>query len=178
MYKRLFVGDTFLETAAPFSEVNIMRNRRVVGTFAGLLAVATLMAIAGGRILAQRAPANPNRQVVISNINLAEIGLPDGNLSVSRFTYAPGTSMPPHTHAGRRSLTVVVQGHLTERRDGQAFVWGPGDVATIPEGASHVNENAGPEMLIYDEVTITGTKPRPAPATTACSLCLRHRVSA
>jgi len=34
----------------------------------------------------------------------------------------------------------------------------------VAEGASHANENAGPEDLVYVEVNITGTKPGPPPA--------------
>jgi hypothetical protein len=32
----------------------------------------------------------------------------------------------------------------------------------VAEGASHANENAGKEDLVYVEVNITGTKPGPA----------------
>jgi oxalate decarboxylase/phosphoglucose isomerase-like protein (cupin superfamily) len=42
-------------------------------------------------------------------------------------------------------------------------VYKAGDVITVAEGATHANENAGTEPLIYVEVNITGTKPGPTP---------------
>ena len=72
--------------------------------------------------------------------------------------------MAPHTHTGRTSIITIVKGRLTERRGDVVRVYNPGDVITVAEGATHANENAGPEDLIYVEVNITGTVPRPAPA--------------
>jgi quercetin dioxygenase-like cupin family protein len=75
--------------------------------------------------------------------------------------------MPPHTHTGRTSIIVIVQGELTERRGEVARVLKKGDVATVAEGATHANENAGTEPLIYVEINITGTKAGPTPAAAA-----------
>jgi quercetin dioxygenase-like cupin family protein len=141
-----------------------MTRRRIFDVCAGCLGIA-VFCVVGGRIDAQQ-PADPNRPTseVVAKVSLAEVGLPAGAASATKFVYAPGKSMAPHTHTGRTSIITVVQGHLTEHRGSQVHVWGPGDVISVSEGTTHANENAGPETLIYVEVNITGTKPGPAAA--------------
>ena len=136
-----------------------MKHRRVIGTIAGCLGL-TLVVGASHRMFAQQQP-DPSRPTseVVAKVNLAEVGLPAGAASATRFVYAPGKAMAPHTHTGRTSITTVVQGHLTEHRGNAVHVYGPGDVITVAEGTTHANENAGPDTLIYVEVNITGTVP-------------------
>jgi quercetin dioxygenase-like cupin family protein len=140
-----------------------MKHRRITGISAGCLVVAAAVAFA------QQKPADPNRPQSenVAKVNLAEVGLTGGAASVTRFTYAPGKAMPPHTHTGRTSIIVIVQGQLTERRGETARVLKAGDVATVAEGATHANENAGSEPLIYVEINITGTAKPPAAAAAA-----------
>jgi quercetin dioxygenase-like cupin family protein len=141
-----------------------MKHRRVVQLLACCLGSA-LFLVAGHIISAQQAP-DPSRPAseVVAKVSLAEVGLPAGAASATRFVYAPGKAMAPHTHTGRTSIITVVQGHLTEHRGSAVHVYGPGDVITVAEGMTHANENAGPDTLIYVEVNITGTVPGPAPA--------------
>jgi quercetin dioxygenase-like cupin family protein len=144
-----------------------MTQRPVIG----ILAVCSglVLGLSGRHVYGQQKPADPNRPLSenVAKVNLEEVGLAGGAASVTRFTYAPGKAMPPHTHTGRTSIIVIVQGQLTERRGEVARVLKKGDVATVAEGATHANENAGTEPLIYVEINITGTKPGPVPATTA-----------
>jgi quercetin dioxygenase-like cupin family protein len=140
-----------------------MKHRRDAATAAVCLG----LALAWGtsyRMLAQQQP-DPNRPTsdVVAKVSLAEVGLPAGAASATRFVYAPGRAMAPHTHTGRTSIITVVQGHLTEHRGDAVHVYGPGDVVAVSEGTTHANENAGPDTLIYVEVNITGTVPGPAP---------------
>jgi len=118
-------------------------------------------------VLAQQAP-DPNRPTseVVAKVSLAEVGLPAGAASATRFLYAPGKAMAPHTHIGRTSIITVVQGQLTEHRGDVVHVYKAGDVISVAEGTTHANENAGPGNLIYVEVNITGTKPGPPAAPT------------
>ena len=143
-----------------------MKHQRVIGTLTGCLGI-TLALGAGHVILAQQAP-DPSRPTseVVAKVSLAEVGLPAGAASATRFLYAPGKAMAPHTHTGRTSIITVVQGHLTEHRGSAVHVYGPGDVISVAEGMTHANENAGPDPLIYVEVNITGTVPGPATAPT------------
>jgi len=101
----------------------------------------------------------------VAKVDLKEVGLPAGAVSVSRFLYKPGLQMPPHQHTARTSIITIVKGQLTERRGSTVNVYKAGDVITVAEGATHGNENAGTEDLVYVEVNITGTlKPAPAAA--------------
>jgi len=143
-----------------------MTHRRIVTGLAASLAFVFLSA-AGYRVLAQQAP-DPNRPTseVVAKVSLAEVGLPAGAASATRFLYAPGKAMAPHTHIGRTSIITVVQGQLTEHRGDVVHVYKAGDVISVAEGTTHANENAGPGNLIYVEVNITGTKPGPPAAPT------------
>ena len=141
-----------------------MKHRLVVYLLTCCLGLA-LFSVAGRVISAQQAP-DPNRpsSEVVAKVSLAEVGLPAGAASATRFVYAPGRAMAPHTHTGRTSIITVVQGHLTEHRGDVVHVYKAGDVISVAEGTTHANENAGPDTLIYVEVNITGTVPGPAPA--------------
>jgi quercetin dioxygenase-like cupin family protein len=140
-----------------------MTHQRAFATLTGCLGLALALG-ASHAILAQQQP-DPNRpsSEVVAKVNLAEVGLPAGAASATRFVYAPGKAMAPHTHTGRTSIITVVQGHLTEHRGDVVHVYKAGDVITVAEGTTHANENAGPDTLIYVEVNITGTLPGPAP---------------
>jgi quercetin dioxygenase-like cupin family protein len=137
-----------------------MKHRRVVSTIAGCLGLSLVLG-ASHRMFAQQDPSRPTSEVV-AKVSLAEVGLPAGAASATRFVYAPGKAMAAHTHTGRTSIITVVQGHLTEHRGDAVHVYGPGDVIAVAEGTTHANENAGPDNLIYVEVNITGTVPGPA----------------
>ena len=141
-----------------------MKHRRVVHVLTGCVGV-TLFLTAGHVISAQQPPAAPRpSSEVVAKVSLAEVGLPAGAASATRFVYGPGMAMAPHTHTGRTSIITVVQGRLTEHRGTEVHVYKAGDVISVAEGTTHANENAGPETLIYVEVNITGTVPGPAPA--------------
>ena len=140
-----------------------MSYRRVTGMLSFCLAFA-FASWTAYTLFAQQKPADPNRPLseTVAKVDLAEVGLAGGAASATRFTYAPGKAMAPHTHTGRTSIIVIVQGQLTERRGDAVRVLKAGDVATVAEGATHANENAGADPLIYVEINITGTKAGPA----------------
>jgi len=142
-------------------------NSRRIGAFVVCTGLAITM-VAGTSMRAQQqaAAANANRPAseLVAKVDLAEVGLPAGAASATRFVYEPGRAMAPHTHTGRTSIITVVQGQLTEHRGDVVRVYKAGDVISVAEGTTHANENAGPGTLIYVEVNITGTKPGPAPA--------------
>jgi quercetin dioxygenase-like cupin family protein len=141
-------------------------NLRLIGGV--VVCAGAALVVAGTSMRAQQAgtTANANRPAseIVAKVSLAEVGLPAGAASATRFTYEPGRAMAPHTHTGRTSIITVVQGQLTERRGDVVHVYKAGDVISVAEGTTHANENAGPGTLIYVEVNITGTKPGPAPA--------------
>ena len=141
-----------------------MKHRRAIGVMTGCLGLALILG--ASRMLSAQQSPDPTRPASeqAGKVSLAEVGLPAGAASVTRFVYAPGKTMTPHTHIGRTSIITVVQGRLTERRGEVVNVYKAGDVIMVSEGTSHANENAGPDTLIYVEVNITGTKPGPTPA--------------
>ena len=141
-----------------------MTHRRIVRTFVFL--AGSLLFIGGGYAMAARQAAPRPTSEQMGKVSLGEVGLAAGNASVTKFTYAPGMAMTPHTHTGRTSIITVVQGSLTESRGETKRVYGPGSVIMVSEGTTHANENAGPETLVYVEVNITGTLPGPARAGT------------
>jgi quercetin dioxygenase-like cupin family protein len=146
-----------------------MKHERAMNIVTGCVGIA--LALGAGRVILAQQPPDPNRPTseVVAKVSLAEVGLPAGAASATRFVYAPGKAMAPHTHTGRTSIITVVQGHLTEHRGSAVHVYGPGDVISVAEGTTHANENAGPDTLIYVEVNITGTVPGPAPAAAPAS---------
>ena len=138
-----------------------MKRVRLIGALLGCLVVGIILG--AGITRAQQPPAGPRPQSeVVAKVSLGEVGLPQGAVSVSKFLYKPGLSMAPHQHVGRTSVITIVSGQLTERRGDAVKIYKAGDVITVAEGASHANENAGKEDLVYVEVNITGTKPGPA----------------
>jgi quercetin dioxygenase-like cupin family protein len=140
-----------------------IKHRRIIGALAGCVGLA--LVLGASQLRGQQPAADPNRPTseVVAKVSLAEVGLPAGAASATRFVYGPGKAMAPHTHTGRTSIITIVQGELTEHRGDVVHVYKAGDVITVAEGTTHANENAGKQPLIYVEVNITGTKPGPAP---------------
>jgi quercetin dioxygenase-like cupin family protein len=140
-----------------------MKHRRVVQVLTCCLGFVLVLVV--GHVTSAQQKPDPSRPAseIVAKVNLAEVGLPAGAASATRFLYEPGRSMAPHTHTGRTSIITIVSGRLTEHRGDVVHVYKAGDVITVAEGATHANENAGPEPLIYVEVNITGTKPGPTP---------------
>jgi quercetin dioxygenase-like cupin family protein len=133
-----------------------MKLRGIIGVLSACLGVAAMVGVYHAQAQQPATSGRPASETV-AKVNLAEVGLPAGAASVTRFVYAPGKMMAPHTHTGRTSIITIVQGQLTEHRGSVVNVYKPGDVITVAEGATHANENAGPGDLIYVEVNITGT---------------------
>ena len=139
-----------------------MNARRILGA---LFVCGSIIAVLGTyHLRAQQPAASRPSSEQVAKVSLSEVGLAAGAASATRFLYKPGLSMAPHQHIGRTSIITIVKGELTERRGDVVKVYKAGDVITVAEGASHANENAGPEDLVYVEINITGTKPGPPPA--------------
>ena len=71
------------------------------------------------------------------------------------MTINPGTQAPVHTHEGRTSVFVMVQGTLIEHRGDTSTEYTTGDVATVGEGVTHWVENTGTVPVIYVELNAT-----------------------
>jgi quercetin dioxygenase-like cupin family protein len=121
------------------------------------VAVGTVMALAAAVSLGAQNSAvvdGPSKTESLARVNLAEVGL-TGSLTAGRVTIDPGIKRPDHTHMGRTSLLVVIQGTLFEVRGAASHEYHPGDVVTVSEGVTHHAENHGTVPLVYVEINAT-----------------------
>jgi quercetin dioxygenase-like cupin family protein len=102
------------------------------------------------------AVGQPQVEVQVTT-DLAEVGLA-GTSVAQRVTIAPGTKMADHTHTGRTSLLVMVQGSLTEVRGAERHDYKVGDVIKVSEGVTHHAENYGTAPAVYIEINTTAKK--------------------
>jgi len=66
---------------------------------------------------------------------------------VCRYTYPPGTFLPPHTH-GEEKMDAVVSGRFRIRMGGAEVVLQAGDAVLVPRGAEHSAEVIGAEPVV------------------------------
>jgi mannose-6-phosphate isomerase-like protein (cupin superfamily) len=64
-----------------------------------------------------------------------------------------------HTHTGRTSIFVILEGALTEVRGNERHEYRAGDVVTVAEGVTHHAENYGTVPVIYIELNTTANNP-------------------
>jgi quercetin dioxygenase-like cupin family protein len=129
----------------------IMKNRRLIALVT-CLAFAVLAGI--GAVTAQA--QNDRVQVMMS-----EIGLP-GYVNTIKATVQPGQKSNPHSHAGRISIQIILEGTAIEHRNDQVLTHNTGEFYYVPEGSSHWLENKGTVPMSYVEVNIRPTGPEPA----------------
>jgi quercetin dioxygenase-like cupin family protein len=134
-----------------------MSRRDQLGTIVSLLSLLALVAHttlgAQDRTLAT---GQPKVEVLVTT-ELSEVGLSGTNVA-QRVTIAPGTKMADHTHTGRTSLLIMVQGALTEVRGSIKNEYKPGDVIKVSEGTTHHAENYGTVPAVYIEINTTARK--------------------
>jgi len=73
---------------------------------------------------------------------------------VSRYTYPPGTTFPPHTH-GVDKIDAVLSGRFRMTMGGQSVILEAGDMLAVPRGASHTAEVVGNEPVVSLDATRT-----------------------
>lgn len=84
-----------------------------------------------------------------------ELGIGGRRLRMRRFTFEPGAVFGPvHGHKGRPGLVYILQGTITDHRDGVATEYGPG--AGWPEDREtlHWLENRGTVPAVEISVDI------------------------
>jgi quercetin dioxygenase-like cupin family protein len=94
---------------------------------------------------------------LVSTIDLgAEIEAMDGfHLRMRRFTFAPGAVFGPlHDHVGRPGLVFILQGTITDHRDGVATEYGPGLGWPEDRHTRHWLENRGTTSAVEISVDI------------------------
>lgn len=79
-------------------------------------------------------------------------------LRMRLFTFAPGAVFGPlHDHKGRPGLVYVLQGTITDHRDGRATEYGPGLGWPEDHATLHWLENRGPGTAVEVSVDIVKT---------------------
>jgi len=134
-----------------------MSRRVQLGTIVSLF---SLVALVGSLPLAAQgntlATGQPKVEVLVTT-ELSEVGLSGTNVA-QRVTIPAGTKMADHTHTGRTSLLIMVQGALTEVRGTTKHEYKPGDVIKVSEGTTHHAENYGTVPAVYIEINTTAKK--------------------
>lgn len=100
---------------------------------------------------AQSPPALNDFDVkVLGTINLGpQLGMPSHALQMSHVTVAPGASLSPHPHADRPEIIYVIQGRLTETRNGVTSDHGPGAVLLLTKDITHALANRSDAPVIF-----------------------------
>jgi quercetin dioxygenase-like cupin family protein len=71
-------------------------------------------------------------------------GLAGRQLRMRKFTFAPGAVFGPvHDHKGRPGIVYILQGTITDHRDGVATDYGPGVGWPEDKNTTHWLENRG-----------------------------------
>ena len=129
-----------------------MKGCRAIGIGAFLV----FALLAGIGTVTVRAQAN-----ILFQIMNSDIGLP-GYTNAVKTTIEPGKKSAPHSHAGRISVQVILEGTAIEHRGDQVLTHNTGEVYSVPEGSMHWFENTGTVPMTYVEVNIRPTGPEPA----------------
>lgn len=92
----------------------------------------------------------------LQNIELGpEIGVPGRGLRMTRVTVAPGAFFPAHSHADAPEIIYVLEGQLTEERNGGAAVsYGPGSVLTLTKDVTHSLANRSAAPTVYMSASV------------------------
>jgi quercetin dioxygenase-like cupin family protein len=115
-----------------------------------VLLSAVAISLAGGAASAQTPKGFDIK--VLGSIDLGpEIdGMAGRVLRMSYVTVAPGGELAAHSHDGRPEIIYVLQGILTEARNGGPAVdHKPGDVLIMKTGVTHALSNRSAEPAIY-----------------------------
>jgi quercetin dioxygenase-like cupin family protein len=70
-------------------------------------------------------------------------------LRMSYVTVEPGAAMPAHPHKDRPEIIYVVQGKITETRNGVTAEHGPGAVLLMTKDITHALENRSNAPAVY-----------------------------
>lgn len=82
-------------------------------------------------------------------------GLAGHHLRMRRFTFEPGATFGPvHGHQGRPAMVFVLEGTITDHRDGIATDYGPGPGWPEDRNTRHWLENRGTVTAVEISVDI------------------------
>jgi len=116
-----------------------------------LLPLVPALMVAAEPSIAQTSPPKGFDSKTLGMIDLGpEIeGMKGRFLRLSITTVEPGAVMPAHPHKDRPEIIYVVQGTMTETRDGKAVEYGAGSVIIMTRDVTHALENKGTVPAVY-----------------------------
>jgi len=84
-------------------------------------------------------------------------GMAGRQLRMRLFTFEPGSTLGPvHDHKGRPGLVYILQGTITDHRNGVATEYGPGPGWPEDRNTTHWLENRGTTPAVEISVDIVG----------------------
>lgn len=135
-----------------------MRRKHIVGTAAVLAGLASAFAI--GVAVGEQAPPTEAKGMAVGKpitIDLSQEldSLEGRQLRLRVVTLEPGGIAPLHSHQGRPAVAYVVQGTLTEYRDGDWVHEHPaGDTLREDKSVTHWARNNGSEPTVVVAVDV------------------------
>ena len=115
---------------------------------------ALLTETSGARNQSSAPPGFDSRRLQIIELG-PEIGVPGRGLRMSRVTVAPGAFFPAHSHADAPEIIYVLEGQLTEERNGApAADYGPGSVLTMTKEVTHTLANRSALPAVYMSTSV------------------------
>ena len=96
---------------------------------------------------------------LLATIDLGpEIGMDGLRLRMRKFTFEPGAVFGPlHDHKGRPGTVFILEGTITDHRDGVATDYGPGLGWPEDRNTLHWLENRGPVPAVEISVDIVSS---------------------
>ena len=82
-----------------------------------------------------------NRVVAIDNLGVESDALQGYSLRMFKLTIEPGGATTLHDHKVIPELAYVLEGNITEHKDGTSKAFGPGDAFTATKETTHWFEN-------------------------------------
>jgi quercetin dioxygenase-like cupin family protein len=129
----------------------------------GFATLATLvilgMNLPSGVALAQQPAPTENKGVVNKPLGVVDLGpeiegMAGRQLRIRMVTIEPGGVIAVHNHKDTPSVEYVLQGRVTEYRNGVAKEYGPGDFVTANKDTTHGWENKGAVPVVLLPVDI------------------------
>jgi quercetin dioxygenase-like cupin family protein len=133
-----------------------MNSTRVLMSTAGAVGVALVFGL--GVAVGQNTPPTENKGVKISPPTVLdlgeEIGVDGRQLRMRVVTLEPGGVVAQHSHKGRPTVAYLVQGTLSEHREGADHEYQQGQSWTEDHNTVHWAENKGSTPAIVIAVDV------------------------
>jgi quercetin dioxygenase-like cupin family protein len=139
-------------------EETIMNRKHLLGAAAAITSIASAFFI--GIAVGEQAPPTENKGMNVSKPTLIELGqeidsVEGRQLRLRVITFEPGGTAAIHSHKGRPAIAYIVQGTVTEHRDGGWVKEHPaGDTITETHEVTHWAENTGDKPAIIIAVDV------------------------